>query len=358
VINEKSTKKLIREYVSEVLKEYDDGSYGMDLSMYGMGGGVYGSGADLYNAFIKPFTDVIGTAVGKTKEVIRRGTTVLNVAFENLVTTLVPFLTDSYDEIFASEKADLQQIRSQYAEYYDATEKALGSTDAKMVAFLAFPGAALTGKFIKDAPDAAQAVLSVATGGLSDKLLSGRGGERSGKKGPSSVFDSYARAYSNLLQEAEGETKEKTLADKIGSKKFIDTLMNKVPTFKEAEKNAKEIFRKTLGERVKPILTILAADNIADLGKALGKPIKEPDMKELTADQKMSTQDAEKKFLEGAKKTSIKAAIKAIESYVEPARKAFGSDHPFVQSYDTVVDAIESGDAKKLEQIKNQLGIK
>ena len=113
--------KLLREYVSQVLKhskrslvEYDGmGDMGYDIGALGAGGmGImsYGSPGDFYKIFIQPFADVVGTVAGKTKEAIRSGLTVLNVAFESLVTSLVPFLNDSYEEIFAKEKSDLAKV--------------------------------------------------------------------------------------------------------------------------------------------------------------------------------------------------------------------------------------------------------
>jgi hypothetical protein len=351
--NSRSIKKLIREYTLETLKEYDDGGYVGDFSMYS-GGVGYGSGGDLYKVFIQPFADVVGTVAGKTKEIMRSGLTVLNVAFEGLMTTLVPWLTDSYDEIFQKEKADLQAIENEYRQYYDATAAALG-TDAKMLAFFAFPGPVLAGKFVSTAPKAAKSILSIATGGLTDKYLGGDSDSKASKS-PSSIFDSYAPAYVNLLREKTDET-EDSLSNKIGSKKFIDAVIARSPTIKGIEKTSQQIFQKTLGERIKPILEILAVDNVDDLAKILGKKIQKPDFKKLDPEQKLSTQEAEKKFLEGVKKTSIQAAVKEIRQYVDPARKAFGNDHPFVQSYDSVLSAIESGDDKKLESIKKQLGL-
>lgn len=356
--HQKNSEELIKKYIAEVLKDSKKPIVEY-ISMDDSGmGGAYGSQSDLFNTFIKPFTDVVGTVVGKTKEVARRGMTVLNVAFETLMTTLVPFLTDSYDEIFAKEKADLQAIRSEYQPYYDSTAKALGGSDVKMLAFMAFPGAALTGKFVKDAPKAAKGILSVASGGITDKYLGGRSGGGGSKKGPGDVFDSYVRAYNQLLSEDEKKTdsEDSSLAAKIGSKKFIDAVMDKSPTFKAAEKEARQLHMQTLGERIKPIFEILDAESIEDLGKALKKPLKQPDLKDVDPQQKLSAQEAEKKFLEGAKQTAIKAALEAIKTYVQPARLAFGDDHPFVKSYDDVLSAIESGKPELLDQVKKQIG--
>jgi hypothetical protein len=355
--------KLLREYVSQVLKsskrslvEYDGmGDMGYDMGGMGAGGmGImsYGSPGEFYKIFIQPFADVVGTIAGKTKEVIRSGLTALNVAFESLITSLVPFLGDSYDEIFAKEKSDLAKIRSEYQGYYDSTEKALGGSDAKLLAFMAFPGAALTGKFVSTAPNVAKSILSVASGGYSDELLGGSGGSK--RRGPSDMFDSYVRAYNSILTEAEKEEKG-PLASKIKSKKFIDTILDRSPAMKESSRFAKQLYLKTLGERVNLVLDIYEAKTLEELGKIIGEPIKVPDMKELDPEQKMSTEETEKKFLEAAKNTSQKAAIGALKKYIQPVQQAFGDDHPFVKDYNSVIDALNSGDVNKIEQVKKQL---
>ena len=204
-MNQRHIKNLIKEYVSETLRE-DDGSMGYDDGGMGSGGyGGGGSGEDLFNTFIKPFADVVGTIAGKTKELARRGMTVLNVAFETLKHTLIPFLVDSYGEIFAKEQGDIQKIRGEYQKYYDSTEKVLGGADAKVLAFIAFPGAALTGKFVKTAPKAAKGILSIATGGLSDKYLRREG---INKRNSPTMFDAYTLSYISLLREA-GDNEKK-----------------------------------------------------------------------------------------------------------------------------------------------------
>ena len=133
--------------------------------------------------------------------------------------------------------------------------------------------------------------------------------------------------------------------------------MEKSPTMRSAEKEAKQLHQKMIGERIKPILAILDADSLEDLSKVLKKPLEKPDMKELDPEQKMSAQEAEKKTLESMKKTAIAAAMKEIEEYIAPVRKDFGDDFPFVQDYTKVLDAIKGGDPKVLQQLKKQLGL-
>lgn len=337
----RESRSLIRKYVSEVIKE-DMGDYGVDTG--GMGA-VYGSGSDLFKTFIKPFTDVIGTVAGKTKEVIRSGLTVLNVAFEGVMTTFIPFLTDSYDEIFAKEKTDLAKIRSEYQSIYDATDEALRG-DASVLAFMAFPGPVLAGKFAKEAPGAAKKLLSVATGGISDEYLGGSGSKKASSKssGPagSGIFDSYARAYNKLINEAE-DSKETSLADAVLSKKFVQTMLNKSPEMGSLSRKAQETYRGTLNSVYEQIKEVMAAKSIADIQKITGKKVEGIDqLKDLPSDEKQSAVESEKKFLDGVKQTAKKLTVERLKNEVAPVAASFGDEHPFVKDYQTVISKIEA----------------
>lgn len=125
-----------------------DFSYG--YSMYG-GGGLGGSGGspgDFYATFIKPFVDVVKVGAGKTKELTRRVFTLGSVVFRAVITSLLPFLGETYEEVFAAEKEDLARIKSEYADVYNATSKFF-VTDAAGMAFFVAPGAFLAGLFCK-----------------------------------------------------------------------------------------------------------------------------------------------------------------------------------------------------------------
>src|SRR3990167_1642756 len=117
-----SSEKLLREYIRELLAENDghaggDGGAGAVMAMgagmspYGM---HFGDGNDLYKIFIKPFTDVVQTTVGKTKELSQAAQTLTKVAFEAVATSLIPVLSSQYGEIFKKEKIAMDKIRKQY----------------------------------------------------------------------------------------------------------------------------------------------------------------------------------------------------------------------------------------------------
>jgi hypothetical protein len=310
-------------------------SYDVPIGMGGMGGGPFYSQGSLKKIFVQPFANAIGVATGKVKEMARRAIGLIQVAFEAVVTTIVPFLTDSYDEIFEKQEQDLEKIKGEYSSYYREVDEALRG-DLAPFAFLAFPGAALAGKFVEDAPDAAKKILSVATGGLSDDYLSGK---RS-KKSPGNLFNSYARSYAKLLREAEeGGEKEQTLADKIGSKKFIEEMLDGSPTMRSASKEIREIYRSSLKKVYDEAAGVLGAKKIEDIEKATGKKIPKADeIKKLKPEERKR---GEEELMKVTKQALKKYYKKRLEDDVAPVAEIFGEDFPFVQDYKKVIDAIE-----------------
>ncbi len=178
-LDEMSTERLIREYVKELLAEDDAADImaaGAAMSPYGM---HYGSSDDLYKIFIKPFTDVIQTTAGKTKEISASTGALAKVAVEAVITTLVPVLRDSYAEIFAHEKVELDRIRKEYASVYKANWDAFFDADVVVAAFFYAPAALLTIEFARKSPKAAAQLVSVLSGGRLDPWL-GRVGRKMG----------------------------------------------------------------------------------------------------------------------------------------------------------------------------------
>lgn len=367
-MNSNINKKILKEYITEIIKQDDifggggggggGGAAVGDISSYAAaasgasgknpnwartGGFVQwtgpGSGVSMFDAFVKPFANVIGVAVGKTKELARRSITVLQVAFETIMTTLLPFLVDSYDEIFDQEAQDIDKIKSDYSSYYEASSESL-SGGATVFAMLAFPGPTLLGKFVDKGPQAAKSILSVATGGISDKYL----GENSNKN-HGSVFDSYAKSYQKLLFEAEKDNgdktkKEKTLEDKLGSKKFIDAMLNRSPMMSAASRDAQEIYKNTLNNALNQASQVLAANSISDVEKATSKKL--DSAKELQKVNPVERKKAEQELLKTIKKSAKEVYIARLETQVKPVAIEFGEDHPYVKGYRDIIRKIKA----------------
>lgn len=364
----KSDEYLIREYINQVIKsqvnENDGGmgfgDYTFDSSMMGMGGG-YGGGGDvgsgLYKALIKPFTDVAGVAMGKAKELSRTLVTNLQIIFETIMTTFIPFLEDSYDEIFASQKADVQKIRSEYGKYYQATEEALRGPGATALAFMAFPTAAIFTRAVDDGPKAVKGILSVATGGVSDKYLGGGGG--GGGPRSSGMFDSYVRDHSLkfLVEDDEKKSAKKDDKDKVNplvkklrNPEFVDSIKNS-DTIQGASERAKEIYRKTLNDTFKFAQMVQNAKSLEDIEKLENQTDEKIEKKSELAKVKSELgkfktkeekDNAVKGSLSAVKQASKEKAIARLEKEVKPVREKFGDDFPFVKDYDATIQKIKS----------------
>lgn len=252
------SQRLLRSYIRTILKEeaVEGGGYSPDMRDGMSTWGTSGAG-DIYKIFVSPFTDVLKTTIGKTKEVMRRARTVLRVAFETVVTTFVPFVEDSYDEIFAKEKQDIEKIRGQYKDVYDRTSKALGG-DAKVAAFLLAPGAVMAIDAVKAAPAAAAQTLSVLSGGFTDKYFEG-GGRRLGRE--SKVFHKQ-----KLLELKDDDMKEK-LQTILKDPQVIAAIEKNTAPLADAIKAAK--FEK-IDASLKLAQGVLQAKNVGDVKKVLG----------------------------------------------------------------------------------------
>lgn len=250
---------LLKEYIKHIILEYEGmGSY--DAMGVGLGWGA--SQQDLLSTFVTPFTDVVKVAAGQAKEIVRRSRTLLKVSFEAVMTTIIPFVEDSYDEIFKEEKADIARIRSEYKDVYDRTVKSFNNLGA--VGFFLAPGPFLLTKAASSGPKAVAKTLSVATGGLSDKYFSGDGPQSSG------LFDSK-NTPGSLLREKD---KEKKVNFKAQLEKALKDPKVQAALKKNVEPIGKEI-RKVKMQKLKSAYdlakNVLNAKNAKDMEKAIGQ---------------------------------------------------------------------------------------
>lgn len=364
------TKKLVlKEYIAAVIKEDQGGGGGdvggplggvmPDYSMWGPTGGVHGSSQDLFNIFVKPLLNPFETAVGQAKEITRKARTLLTVAFETVMTTLIPTLGDSYQEIFEKEKSDIESIRSKYTDVYKETESILGSADAKILAFLVSPAGVLAGKVASDGPGAVKNTLDIVTGGVSDNLLKKwekfssmndrDTSYRSRREKPSDIFgESYVKIFYDLLKEekkSSGKNKKKdsktmTLADALGSKKFINSVLKKSPKFSEISKEATNTYKSTLKDAYEQASSVMKSKTIEDIEKIIGKKIKgSEELKKLSGEEKKASDEMLIKAVKASSKKLYTAPLKARVKEVIDA--GIPEDNPFVVDHQEIIKKIE-----------------
>ena len=150
-----SETKILREYVRNILVESD-------------GGMMYGDPDALAAIFITPFTDVFKTAAGEVKKVAVKTRTLATIAFKTIMTTILPFYSYDYDELFKKDKEDIKRINEEYKDVHDRTWAALKSSDALMLAFMASPTIFLAGAAALATPSIVKGTVSVLSGGAFD----------------------------------------------------------------------------------------------------------------------------------------------------------------------------------------------
>jgi len=339
----KSDKQLLREYVLQVLLEDEGGDMGAgdygglglsdaNVGPYGM---HYGSGQDLYKIFVKPFTDVVQTAAGKTKETSAKAQTLLKVAFETLATTLIPVLRDDYSEIFAKEKQQVDKIRQQYSAVYKSNWDAFKDKDLVVAAFMYSPAAFITTKFAQHSPKVAASLISIVSGGTLDPWLA----KVKDKFGIDSSGPSRS-AHEGVLRE-DGENKPKLdVGHVLSNKKVIEKLSNS-PTAKQMQNIGQAMVRETLGSVFKKAQGVLSANSLQDLQTKTGVKLKGMDKLQQIPEQERKA--SEQTLLTGAKKSMKAFYVKNLEGQVEEALKSgVPESHPYISDYRKVISKIKA----------------
>lgn len=157
-------KNILREYIENILTEYD-GGYDVDYTnMSDSPMGMSWGGPGLFKTFIEPFVDVLKTGKAASEKVSSKVKTLGKVIFETLKTTLIPALESNYKQIFDSEKEQIKKINQKYSDVYDRTNKALFQNDIIMAAFMTNPALFITAIMAKKSPEVALDVIEVFTG--------------------------------------------------------------------------------------------------------------------------------------------------------------------------------------------------
>jgi len=335
-MNNKS-KALLQAYINVILKEddswFDDG---------GAGGSNLGSNEDMYNIFIKPFANVIGTVAGKTKEISQRSQTVLKVAFETIVTTLIPIYKDSYEEIFKKEKERIDKIKSDYDKYYSASWEILKNADFAIAAFMYRPDLFVTQGFIRKSPEVAAKLINVLSGGTLEGTLTKimKGSPAKKHNDSEDVMSKYFGE--SLIREKDNDQQEdpKVLAliKLMSNNKVKQALANSELTQKTS---GHEIVDESLKSILKQAQSILKAKSLSDLQKVLGKNI--PGIDKLSKVPENERQKAEQVVLGSVKKSMKSFYINQIETQMKKAiEQGVPQEHPYVKVHQSAIKKIKS----------------
>jgi hypothetical protein len=358
---------LLREYVRQSIMTEDEGS-GSDYAGYGdlatasalesPYGVSFGSAQDLKDAFITPFTDVLKTAAGATKEISRRAQTVLEVSFGTIVSTLIPFLDAKYASTFDKEKEDIEKIRGEYKEVSDRINSSLTTGDAAMLAFMAQPALVMGYYGAKATPKATKALMSTVSGGFSDKVVDNLvaaakktdrfviGDDNPGGPRTSGGNEPKDRWNESQLREDGGEEGDKkgkklTLKDILTNKKVVQKIAAS-PKAQELAKAATKVYRTTLQQVTQDAENVLKkSKTVEDVQKMTKKRIPEVDkLSKLNPEEKKKAEDF---LLSNIRKSMKEYYVKNLEGQVKKVRDAgVPEDAQYVKDYQAVISKIKS----------------
>lgn len=344
-----SSNKLLKEYVRAVITE--DEGYGsmMDAGFGGSPYGVHFASSDaLYKTFIKPFVDVVDVTAGKTKEMSARAQNLARVTFEAIATSIMPFFSSDYDEIFQREKEKIDKIRSDYAEVYGATWDALKRNDVTMTAFLCYPAAVLTSFVARKSPKASMNILSILSGGTMDSFfakvkasLGGFGKAGKGERYSSGGGDSMPITWESLVREDDSSKKKKpSLADIVTNKKVIKKALSS-PEAQRMQREARAAVHDTLQTVYERAAAVSTVKSLGDLQKKIGKPIKGAD--KLNAVPAQEREPLERQLLMNLKKSLKEFYVKSLEAQAKEAIDGgIPKDSGFIVDYAATIKKIKA----------------
>lgn len=334
-------KELLKEYVSQILKEDDFGGFGGDF------GGPYGmdfTGGDqskLAKVFITPFTDVLDTAAGKGKEISTKAQTLGKVAFEAIATSLIPVLSSDFDAIFDADKQQMDKIRGQYKDVIDRTWTAIKDNDILSAAFMYAPAAMITVATARKAPVPVLNTINVLAGGKLDSFISK-------VKNKLKLGDEKKMLDSDSgpgLPESKKRIKpvlnEKLDIGKILTQQKIKDVIQSNPMVQRMEKEARASTRGTLEKLFDRLRKITAAKSVEDVGRILGK--QPPGLEKLRQLPDNERQQIEQAIVRSVREGAKSMYVKHLQSVVKAAIEAgVPEDHPFVTDYSAALKKIQA----------------
>lgn len=371
--------KLLREYVQKILSE-DGGGDGGGGDFGGMGGGMgmgFGGGyvdsKDMYSVFIKPFTDVIDTAKGKTKEMVTATAELARVSMEAILTSLIPIWSSDYKQIFKKYEGQMDDIRSEYKDVYDATWTAFTDNDVVLAAFGMFPSMMITQLAVRKAPIPVIHTVDALTGGFfkkhldkienlfthdEKKPLEDRGGSGGGGGGGMGVYGMGGYGFGDgggggggmgegLIREKKS-SKKKGATQKAQKNDPIAMIMNpkimaaidQNPRVQQMMKTNRAAFRLALEELFDRIEKVTHVQDLGQLQTLVGKPIPGLDkLKKLPAEQQrgMSQQ-----IMGAVKKAALNVYVTNLTNQIKLAQQTgVPEGHPMISDLAAAIKKIK-----------------
>lgn len=360
-MGDKRAERLIREYVSIVLKE-DDG-YGdiMSAAADNPMGMMFVSPDQLYNIFMQPFVNATKHMAGKTKELSLSAQTALKTAFQAVATSILPWLEDEYADITAQHKQQMDKIKSEYAQYYQATWDAYKNDDVMVAAFMYRPDLFVTAALAKKAPKAVAKVLSVLSGGKLDDVLKrllgskdkkkkGKHGKKLGDMSWDDLFgDDGGLKYAtgpgwtaeSVVKEDSSEGEEQSPLVKLVNNKKVRALLKTSDKAQKMSAQAKGVTQSMLKDIFSQAQSVMNSKDLTDLQNKLGKKV--PGTEKLASVPQQERQKLEQVLMSSVKQGIKAYYVKQLQAHAKHAVSAgVPEDHPYVKDFLNVASKINN----------------
>ena len=313
--------KLLREYIRTIIKEdYGGFGYGGYGDFGGYGGGSGGSGARtvVVKGLVEPFLDIFKIAKGKAKELSVQAQSLGKIALGAVAQTVIPILTVDFQKIFDKQKDDIAKIRKEYEGPLKASWDAITSSDASILAFMAYPEVTVTTILFKKAPEVAKEMLDVISGGK---------------------FSDNVKELVKQEKSEKGENKKVSVSSVMPV--AIPAALKTAEIIRMKDE-AQVIVKKTLSDVLQKVEIVSRAKSFEELQNKLGVTFKKEvdQLKKLKPEERQQT---EQKLLVAVKKSMLESYAKNLEKEVQSVLDdGFSESHPYVRNYRDVIQKIRS----------------
>ncbi len=331
---ENKNNNMLRYFLREY---YDDG--GGD---YGYGGGYHHGVSDaffsdIWNAFVDP----LKTTTAFTEKFSSKIQKIAGKLSERIMSIIIPGYTADFERFDQEEQERLNLIHDKYKNIYGRTDWHLFTGDAALMAFLYAPHQYLTARVVRQAPDAALAMLDSLAGGNPTilgftkrardftKRFKHYGRMRGGPTSPNPIPVENTTRNNNIINEG--------LLDKIKdffSKKEVANAIENSPVAQSMQKDAEQYVKNWTNNFVNMTKQSMADKEIinkaAESDQDLSNEIRSMGQEEKQKVSKLATV--------GSKKAIKKIASEKINEKIN--QLPGGKSHPLAKFYAEGISAI------------------
>lgn len=363
-----TSRRILKEYVKSVLLE-DEGYGGSDYAA--MGDSPYGiswGGPSLFKIFVQPFSDVLQTGQAAVEDLSARARTAAKVAFEAVATSILPFYSSDYKEIFEKEAEQIGKIKEKYRDVFERTDAAFAySGDAMLLAFLLDPTALISATVLKKAPAAALEVFETLAGenehlrALFKKLkIVSRGSSGKSKESEAGVWTTKGGGkgggwgggdymggggagigLEGKLHEKKKANPNEILVTQLSNPK-VQAELQKSPVVMSMKKDARALVNSTVNQLMDRYKQVSSAKSVEDLIRIF------PQVNRSKLQALQGLPPDQKAPVEAAIMTQLKASAKefyakSLQAQIEQSMKqGIPESHPLLQGYKKVISMIKS----------------